>query len=711
MARIPLLEDGSWSLDAEVAARTAALLLGPALPPGTPERTVECVRRVSRLYRASTLARAQERGGLRVAGSTWEGWVPRSRSLTGELRRVRLGDWWYRALGELARPDAEEARGRGGGRWIPFADLEALLAWSGNSTPVAGGEVEIWRIPVRRRRWVAGDEDLPRLREKLRALVAEGAAEGFDTPPSARGATLVGGSLHLARIHAQRDLAALDRLEGPALADYLNARPRLRWFPAADGEPECVAEATLNEGGIYRGSWLEFGEGPGPRAWRYACVVRQALGPVRVVIHDGLRSGRWFGRDEDPVLLTHHPLTRSFEQEEKGRAIFLNRIGDLPAWNLHGTPQNSALTLQSPGEDDGLVSPRGATGHDGRRNLAGVLSLRLGFGGGALEAGARYYRVSVAPASDQGSPVGAFHPVDAPLSWLRVERRGGSDRVEEVRLGPRQVGASEGLYRIPLPGEGPWDAGQPHLLLDTTDPRWSDPEVRHLLLLEIFDGAGCRLRPRGTPPSGLPGPEREASFHFHRHPGGWEEPDPVPFGALAHLLWWDNRPVRARIEGLRHGARHIPADRAGMALSGAAPDEAVGVTFRAWHPNRRFLRHHAVRFLSGIVPRGPEGEENEGSGEARHEAEGAQRAGAQGGARRSMAMPPRAGNAGAPPGPPAESPYQALSRLLDRDAGEGGFEVRVVAVGRGTDGRDLSFPRDLDRLLVPVQAQAGRGAA
>ncbi len=710
LARAPLGEDGSWTLPPELAARGVAALLGPALPPGTPVATAEGARRVSRLYRASTLARAQEKGGLRVPAGTWRRWVPRSRTMTGQLRRVRLGAWWYRALGEFARPEAEEARGRGGGRWVPFADLEGLLAWSGASTPVAGGEVEIWRIPVRRRRWTPNDEDLPRLRSHLEALLEEG--EGGRTASLAhRGAAIVGGTLHLRRIHAARDLAALDRLEGSALADYLNARPRLRWLPLEEGAPEEVAAARLDEEGIYRGSWLEFDEAAGGRGWRYACVVRQSLGPVTVVLHDGLQAGRWFGRDEDPVLLTHHPLARSFERPEPGRAVFLDRIGDLPASSLHGGPQASALALHPPGGDDGLISPCGASGHDGRRNLAGVLSLRFGFQSGAVEAGARFYRVSVVPASDEGTPAGAPHPVIAPLTWLRMERRGGVDRVEEVRLGPDSAGSTEGLFRIPLPSEGPWDAGQPHLLLDTTDPRWSNPEVRYLLVVEIFDGAGCRLRPRGTPPTGLPGPEREASFHFHRQTGGSEAPASVPYGALAHLLWWDNRPVRARIEGLRYGGRLVSADRAGMVLSGAPPEEAVGATFRAWHPNRRFLRHHAIRFLSGLVPRGPEGEGAEEPVAAPgRPMEDSSKSGAARG-RRSMAIPPRAGNAGAPPGPPSESPYQALSRLFDREAGDEGFEVRVVAVGRGTDGSDLSFPRDIDRLLVPVRARAGRGAA
>jgi hypothetical protein len=696
---VPVALDGSWKADPSVASRTARVLVGPACLLGVSPEAEDAAARVRRVYRASTLARATTRGGLRIPASTWRGWIPRPRSLTGQVLRARPGAWWFDALEKLARPDAPDAAGRGGGKEVPFADLDALLAWPGPTTPASGGEVEVWRIPVRRRRWTRDDPDLPLLRARLHETLEESSHPGMGGP-------LVGGTLHLVRLHARRDLAALDRLDEDGIPGYLNARPWLRWLPLEGHPPELVAVAPVGEDGILRASWLEYdgppatGSGPNEeRGWRHACIVRQSLGPVSVVIHDGVRSGRWFGEDEDPVLLTHHPLARSLHVRPSGNHVFLEAVGSLPSSDLQGPAQRSADSLRRLGPDDGLVSPMGAGGADGNRNLAGVLALRLGFGDGLEDAGARYFRVSVAPAGPDGKPRGTPLPVNLPMHWLRVERRGGIERVEEVRLGPDTVGGTEALYRIPHPHEGPWDAGQAHILLDTTDPRWSDPEVRHLVMLEILDGSGCRLRPQGTPPTGLPGAEREAGFHFARHEGEASPPVPTPFGALTHVFWWDNRPVRAQLEGLRHGGRVVPADHVAQALSGAGEEDAVGASFRAWHPNRRFLRHHALRFLSGTgEPRGPE----QGTPSSSRQSEAP---------RRSLAIPPRKGNAGAPPGPPAQSPYQALARLLDHGQEEAGFEVRLVAVGRSTDGSDLSFPRDVDRLVVPLRRRAGRGAA
>ena len=70
---------------------------------------------------------------------------------------------------------------------------------------------------------------------------------------------------------------------------------------------------------------------------------------------------------------------------------------------------------------------------------------------------------------------------------------------------------------------------------------------RYLVIVEIFDQDGNRLRPTGATGNG-----KDTAFSFLRLRGasGPDSTANVPFAALTHLFWFDNRPCYGKIEDL-----------------------------------------------------------------------------------------------------------------------------------------------------------------
>ena len=156
-----------------------------------------------------------------------------------------------------------------------------------------------------------------------------------------------------------------------------------------------------------------------------------------------------------------------------------------------------------------------------------------------------YYRLSITTADNTGAPVGSRNYYQTGLSWTKAI---GGGVIVPVNLGPNLVGTENYLYQIPYDApDNNWESDQYHAHLDTTDSTWSDPLVRHLVTIEIFDSAGKRLRPNGTPATGQGGSEGTAPFTYRRKTAATGPTTDVPFGALTHMFWWDNRPVHVEI--------------------------------------------------------------------------------------------------------------------------------------------------------------------
>jgi hypothetical protein len=148
------------------------------------------------------------------------------------------------------------------------------------------------------------------------------------------------------------------------------------------------------------------------------------------------------------------------------------------------------------------------------------------------------------------------------------------------------------------------------VLLDTTDSNWSNPAVRHLVTVEIFDSTGKRLRPSTAPATGQPSPEAPAGFTYRRKVAATGPTLEVPFGALTHLFWWDNREVEATINQLMLGGGVFGGQC--QFLTGG-PSSTFGIMYQAFHPEALFHRDHAISWKrglagdSGVIPVGPTG--------------------------------------------------------------------------------------------------------
>jgi hypothetical protein len=212
---------------------------------------------------------------------------------------------------------------------------------------------------------------------------------------------------------------------------------------------------------------------------------------------------------------------------------------------------------------------------------------------------ARFFRVDVASADAGGNPVGGaagWTPVAVP-SWGSWKWVSGTGWIRaQHSLGPD----GSGLFEIPyetgglLTANEQWDDNQYHAILDTTQ----HPDGKYLVRIEIFDTGKNQIRPTVSTGTGTP-----KAFTFGRWRVQAGPPDNVPYSALTHALWWDNRPATAIIEGIRlTGSSGTPVCQF---LSGASTDH-VSIIYRAYHPHvpvgaePSFLSGYSMAIVKGI---------------------------------------------------------------------------------------------------------------
>jgi hypothetical protein len=127
------------------------------------------------------------------------------------------------------------------------------------------------------------------------------------------------------------------------------------------------------------------------------------------------------------------------------------------------------------------------------------------------------------------------------------------------------------------------------------------PAVNHLITLEVFDAAGARLRPLGTPASGQPGIENAKAFKYRRwfQPGGSPGDDTVevPFAALTHLFCWDNRAPVAEIERL---VMNSTASNEECQFLQGPGDSTFAIEYRAYVAEERFQYGHGISWIRGL---------------------------------------------------------------------------------------------------------------
>ena len=424
-----------------------------------------------------------------------------------------------------------------------------------------------------------------------------------DPAPIDRLAFFNGGTLDEAALHAEQDYRRLEQLSGPEAADYISERAYLRPYWCHCGAASFVGEGFVQPDGTFRICWRDrFIPLRLNCHDEYAFVVRQVINGVTVTIYDGLAANRWFSSGSGVQLVTYDRRAAvcgdtSFPGEG-GAFVVLEHIGATRSYQLKTPAQDTWDGVLPPADyNDGLVnpaaSPAAAKGAYLDQNWGGTLALHYHFSESMRATGARFYRISAVRADALGNPTGPRTVLGSPLGWLYMEAVGPNILVQAENLGPVTVGAENNLFTIPYFADHDWQDDQYHGFLDTT----ALADDRYLVMIEVFDGAGNRLRPNGAS-----GPGTDKAFTYRRWSTELGPLDNVPFAALTHMFWWDNRASFGRIYDLRlDGA----ANNAECQFLVGTPSSQFSAGYRAYHPNPMFLLNYALWWRRGLG--GPSG--------------------------------------------------------------------------------------------------------
>lgn len=622
-------ERGGFDLPEKALKAAHRITIGPK-PDGDNPMSDESAR-----YRASDFAKLIEAGSINISRRLWEKWYFLIRCVSGRVRLCRRRPWWYYELYRVAalprldlqrtaavKPTVSLKEHAATLQPSQATSISELIYWPFRCETICNGTVEVYRRRCCCRPWILDDIRLPELvidlEDIIRRIPKDLPFPHDPNPPDPspiEQAFLKDGSLDELAVNARQDLDAIKRLPRAEVAAYVNARPYLLCRRTCS-KPVKVAEGRINPDGRFNICWLDR---PRPTIGfchdEYAYVVKQTLGFFTFTVYNGVAANIWFHYDDDPLLTSYSRYAfacRDNGEPGSGAYVFLDLIGDTESWNLKTPNATGWDRVAAPAYNDGLsfpsATPAAAVGAYLNRNWGGTLKLNYKFSEDMRLLDAKYYRISVVESDASGNPVGPAPAGDRyylsdGLSWEKSvsDGMGGADIVP-VSLGPFTVGGEDNLFLIPYdngpaPNGGDWNAGQYHGYLNTNDARWNDPTKRHLLTVEVFDSTGRRMRPNGTPATGLPGTEVTAPFTYRRR---YQDTGPtanVPFGALTHMFWWDNRGLTAVITHLNKDGMLFNSEC--LFFQGSA-GSTFGVGYRAYHPNEMFQLSHGIWWKRGL---------------------------------------------------------------------------------------------------------------
>ncbi|HZP46171.1 MAG TPA: hypothetical protein VFB15_11015 [Candidatus Binataceae bacterium] len=398
------------------------------------------------------------------------------------------------------------------------------------------------------------------------------------------------------QLHA--DLQALEASSPQEAVSYFIAHPSL-WPIWCNCSVATLGEAGLQPDGSFQFCFEWFPIPFLPWCYRsYFYKVYQQSGGQLVCIYDGQAAHQYFAADDFANLSTLSGSACGNPNPIPGTDfVALQQIGSTSTHVLHSnygvpsgttdTTQTGAFSVAAPPSNGGLVN-------DNNAPWCKTLNFMLYFDPGMAALGAYYYRMSVAPADLNGNPVGPMQPILNPVAWAKYALGPSGIETDGQPLGPNTVGGNQGLYVIPYQSatvqpvgstspDQDWEGGQYHQYFNTADAGATPPgpvNGRFLLAVEIFNSAGQRLIPVGAPAS--PG-DIPTSFNFIRlmptlsGPGSTTN---VPYAALTHLIWADNRPVVGEIDYFSLAG--VSSDAECQFLSGTG-DDAFQVGYRAYH--------------------------------------------------------------------------------------------------------------------------------
>lgn len=659
--------DGRFDLPADALKNAYRVLIGPA----TQDPANIAVEAFAK-YRPVDFTAALEKGEIAIARGQWELWRVYTTCVTGHVKLCRRSRWWYDDLVVLSQQPAlsramstRSAATSELARVSVASSVSELIAWPYRCSVICNGRVEVYRRTCCCQPWIVNDPRLDDLIKYLEEVVLipqpiPGPDPGPDSPQIGPESLFFReGALDTAAVFAKRDLMALRKLPAAEVPAYINARAYLRCRHYSCSTPVNVGEGDINPDGRFNICWRDW-----PRPLRafchveYAYKVKQHFGLGWITVYDGVSANVWFGANDDAELVSYSLFAfgcRDNGDPGTGAFVYLDVIGDTGSQELETPTSTGWDRVAAPGATSGLVFPTAVNVLDRHRNWGGTLKLNYMFSEDLRLLGAAYYRLSITTADNTGAPVGSRNYYQTGLSWTKAI---GGGVIVPVNLGPNLVGGENYLYQIPYDApDNNWEADQYHAHLDTTDSTWSDPLVRHLVTIEIFDATGKRLRPNGTPATGQSGTEITAPFTYRRKTAATGPTTDVPFGALTHMFWWDNRPVHVEIVELVQDGVASTAEC--QFLVGTAGSQ-FSINYRAYHEQVLFNRNHQIWWKRGL-------------------------AGATG-----DILNPGLGNVGFP-GAPGASPSVSFGTMLGTHK-RCAFTVFLGILGKMTDGDNLNYP-------------------
>ena len=599
LTSVPVERDGTFPLEAVKSERAARIMIGPS------DAKVE-ERRKFYTVPGETVRRAIEvNPELAIGGRVWQPWLGFTRCVSGNVRRCFP---FPHVIDDIlvSRNLARLQDVRTLVKFRPLARYPFIRC-----SPVCFGTVEVYRRvccchpPV-----VIDPDDLPIEvnpdfpfipEDPLGDLGPIGPRPGPGTAPFAlQQLVLTGGAIDEAKV-ARLEMRGLPKtLALDVRREFILRHP---FFWCNCGVPHKVGQGFVQDGGTFSVCWKDFPQILLPHCHEeFAYVVSQPIGGVMVTIYNGVAANQWFSAGDQPTLTSYHYRAigcRESDVPGQGPFVVLEDIGATPSHQLATPVQTSFQSVDTPEYNSGLLNPvanpLAAVGQLLNRNLGGNVALQYHFTESMRPVGAVYYRIQVARADDSGNPTGAWS-VLPPMTWATWKLNTATPG--SIALGPHPAGPHTDLSTIPYDTGAPlgpneeWQDGQFHGVIPTTDLT----DGRYLVMIEVFNAAGARLKPLAAP-AGEAG--TATGFTFRR----WNVPAStvaVPFAALTHMMWWDNREAVATIEDIRLDGDES-SEECQFLEGGAGLPVTLG--YRAYHPQPgtpSFLHRHSLVITRGL---------------------------------------------------------------------------------------------------------------
>lgn len=427
------------------------------------------------------------------------------------------------------------------------------------------------------------------------------------------------GALDPVAANASADLKALTELPFPQAQEYVQARPYLLHLIHTCSDPVRRGAGAIGINGEFSICYSispYFINPPGTICRReVAYKVTQLLPSGLRVIYDGVASANWFDQDDSATLDSYDPFALACDPPTTvpgppGAYVALAQIGNTDSVALESPDQSSPYSVAGAPLSPiaGLAFPEfdfsAAKGQKKNLNWGGVLPIRLDFSKAMQSTSARYYRISVAIANAAGAPLESTRRyLDDAITWFYNDPvLVGTDLTVEKRSLPLTNTSDPSFHLIPyenlIPSDAAYRPDQYHGFVDTTE--FGGGVGRHLITVEIYNATFERVIPNVA--FGVTGDVAEA-FSYET----WNVPDvttTVPFAALTHLFWWDNRPLTTLIEDLRMNNNSSSEECQFLQKPTADADADFSCGFRAYHPqhtsNVDFLFSWQLRWKRGL---------------------------------------------------------------------------------------------------------------